>query len=91
MILVTLKTTKYQLIILERHIVKTRHTICKFIMIKTRIGNWLDINLKLSINFILHLIDLPLPLPLAFLIGTERFIYFSLFSPKHLQIFLLAL
>ena len=34
-------------------------------------------NLKLSINFIFYVIFL------SFLIGTEKVIYFSVFSPKH--------
>ena len=36
--------------------------------------------LRLSINFTLYVIDLPLSSP--FLIGTENVIYFSVFSPK---------
>ena len=35
----------------------------------------------LSINFMLYVIDLPLSNP--FLNGTEKVIYFSVFSPKH--------
>ena len=48
-------------------------------------------NLKLSINFILYVIVLPLSS--SFLIGTEKVINFSVFSPKHSsrQILLLAL
>ena len=43
----------------------------------TRFDNELDINLKLSINFILYVINLPL-LSSSFLIGTEK-----MFFPKH--------
>ena len=46
-----------------------------------RFDNELDINLKISINFILYVIDLPLSS--SFLISTEKVIYFSVFSPKH--------
>ena len=45
----------------------------------TRLDNELDINLKLSINLILYF------LPLSFLIGNEKVIYFPVFSPKHLN------
>ena len=38
----------------------------------TRFDNKLDINLKLSINFILHVVVLPLSI--CFLIGTEKVI-----------------
>ena len=47
----------------------------------TRFDNKLDINLKLSINFILYVVVLPLSS--CFLIGTEKVIYFSVFFPKH--------
>ena len=49
--------------------------------LSTRFDNELDINLKLSINFILYVIDLPLSI--SFLIGAEKEIYLSAFSPKH--------
>ena len=49
--------------------------------LSTRVDNDLHINLKLSINFILYAIDSPLSS--CFLIGTEKVIYFSVFSPKH--------
>ena len=45
-----------------------------------RLNNDLDINLKLTINFILYVIVLPLP---SFLIGTEKEIYYSVFYPKN--------
>ena len=38
-------------------------------------------NLKMSINFNLYVIDLPLSS--SFLIGTEKVIHFSVFFPKH--------
>ena len=47
----------------------------------TRFDNETDINLKLSINFSLYVIVLPLSS--SFLTGTEKEIYFSVFSPKH--------
>ena len=43
--------------------------------------NLLDINLKLSKNFTLYVVVLPLSS--SFLIGTEKAIYFPAFSPKH--------
>ena len=46
-----------------------------------RLDSEVDINLKLSINFSLYVIVLPLSS--SFLIGTEKVIYFSVFSPKH--------
>ena len=49
--------------------------------LSTRLDNEVDINLKLSINFNLYVIVLPLSSSL--LIGTEKVIYFSVFSPKH--------
>ena len=49
--------------------------------LSTRLDNELDRNLKVSINFILYLIDLPLSRNL--LIGAEKVIHFSVFSPKH--------
>ena len=51
--------------------------------LSTRFDNELDINLKLSIIFILSLIDLALSN--SFSIGTEKVIYYSLLSPKHLN------
>ena len=52
--------------------------------LSTRFDNLLGINLQLSINFILHVIVLPLSLSRSFLIGTEKLIYFSVFSKsKH--------
>ena len=51
--------------------------------LSARFNNELDINLKPSINFILYVIDLQLAS--SFLIGTEKVIYFSVFSPKHLN------
>ena len=44
--------------------------------LSARLDNELEINLKLSINFIL-------PLPSFFLIGTEKVAFFSVLSPKH--------
>ena len=49
--------------------------------LSARLDNELDINLKLSINFNLYVIVLPLSSSL--LIGTEKVIYFSVLSPKH--------
>ena len=46
-----------------------------------RLDNELGINLKLSINFVLY--EIFLPLLNSFLIDTEKVIYFSVFSPKH--------
>ena len=46
-----------------------------------KFDNEVDINLKLSRNFSLYLIVLLLSS--SFLIGTEKVIYFSVFSPKH--------
>ena len=57
--------------------------------LSTRLDNELDINLKLSIDFILYDIFTILSLPslsifvICFLIGTEKVISFSVFSPKH--------
>ena len=47
----------------------------------TRIDNVVHINLKLSINFNLYVTVLPLSS--CFLVGTEKVIYFSVFSPTH--------
>ena len=55
----------------------------------TRFGSDVDINLELSINFILHDIFVALSLSylslfiISFLIDTEKVMYFSVFSPKH--------
>ena len=49
--------------------------------LSTRLDSEVDIKLKLSINFGLYV--LVLLLSSYFLIGTEKVIYFSLFSPKH--------
>ena len=46
-----------------------------------KFDNEVDINLKLSRNFSLYLIVLLLSS--SFLIGTEKVIYFSVFSPEH--------
>ena len=51
--------------------------------LSTRLDNGLDTNLKPSVNFILYVIDLQLSS--SFLTGTEKVIYFSVFSPKHLN------
>ena len=48
--------------------------------LSTRSDNEVDINLQLSINFNLYVVVLPLSC--SFLIGTEKVIYFSVFSPK---------
>ena len=47
--------------------------------LSTRFDSEIDINLKLSINFSLYIFVL------SFLIGTEKVIYFSVNSPKHLN------
>ena len=49
--------------------------------LSARLDNLLGINLKLSINFILCVIVLPLSS--SFLTGTEKVLYFSVFTPKH--------
>ena len=49
--------------------------------LSTRLDSEININLKLSINFSLYVIVSVLSS--SFLIGTEKVIYFSLFSPKH--------
>ena len=46
-----------------------------------RFDNELEMNLKLSINVILYVIDLPLSS--SSLIGTGKVIYHSVFSPRH--------
>ena len=51
--------------------------------LSTRSDNVLGMNLQVSINFILYVIVLLLSC--SFLIGTEKLIYFSVFSPKHLN------
>ena len=48
--------------------------------LSTRFDNGSDINLQLSIDFSLYM-DV-LPLSCSFLIGTEKVMYFSVFSPK---------
>ena len=50
-------------------------------MLSTKHDSEVDINLKLSINFCLYVIVLPLSS--FFLIVTEKVIYFSVFSSKH--------
>ena len=56
------------------------HALHSFLLVSgklsTRSNNEVDINLKLSINFILYIFDL------SFLIGTEQVLYFSVFSRK---------
>ena len=56
------------------------HALHSFLLVSgklsTRSNNEVDINLKLSINFILYIFDL------SFLIGTEQVVYFSVFSRK---------
>ena len=47
-------------------------------ILSTSSDNEVDINLKLSINFSLRVIVLPLSH--SYLIGTEKMIYFSIFS-----------
>ena len=47
----------------------------------TRSDNFHCINQELSINFILYIVVLPLSC--YFLIGTEKVMYFSVFSSKH--------
>ena len=49
--------------------------------LSTRLDSEVDVKLKLSINFSLYVIVLLLSS--SFLIGTEKVIYFSVFSPKH--------
>ena len=49
--------------------------------LSARLDNEPDINLKLSINFILYVIVLLFSIFLF--IGTENVIYFSVFSPRH--------
>ena len=51
--------------------------------LSTRLDSDVDMNLKLSMNFSLYVTVLPLSSSL--LIGTEKVIYFPLFSPKHLS------
>ena len=48
-----------------------------------RSDNLLRINLQLLISFHLYVIVLSLSSLCSFLIGTEKLIYFSIFSPKH--------
>ena len=49
--------------------------------LSTRSDNLLCMNLKVSINFNLYVTVLSLSC--SFLTGTEKLIYFSVFSPKH--------
>ena len=49
--------------------------------VSTRSDNLLGMNLQVSTNFILYVIVLVLSC--SFLIGTEKLIYFFVFSPKH--------
>ena len=49
--------------------------------LSTRFDNELCINLQLSINFSLYVVVLPLSC--SFLIGAEKVMYFSVFSPRH--------
>ena len=49
--------------------------------LSTRSDSLIRMNLRLSINFNLYVIVLPLSC--SFLIGTKKVIYFSVFSPKH--------
>ena len=57
--------------------------------LSARLDNELDMNLKLSINFVLYDTFIISSLPslstfvICFLIGTGKIIYFSAFSPKH--------
>ena len=59
------------------------HALHSFLLISdnlsTRFDNEVGINVKLSINFSLCVVVLPLQC--SFLIGTEKVIYFSVFSP----------
>ena len=50
---------------------------------EVHIINGVDTNLKLSTN--LSLIEIVLPSPHSFLTGTEKVIYFSIFSPIQLS------
>ena len=49
--------------------------------LSTMSDNLLSENLKVSINF--NLYEIVLSLSCSFLIGAEKLIYFSAFSPKH--------
>ena len=51
--------------------------------LSTRFDNLLGMNLQRLINFILYVMVSPLSLPCYFLIGTEKLIYVSVFSPKY--------
>ena len=55
-------------------------------ILSTSSNNEVDINIKLSINLSLHVIALSSPH--SFLIGTEKVIYFSIFSPIQLSLLL---
>ena len=52
-------------------------------ILSTSSDNEADINLKLSIN--LSLREIVLPSPHSFLTGTEKVVYFSIFSPVQLS------
>ena len=52
--------------------------------LSTRLDNEANINLMLSINFSLYMAALPFSY--SFLIGAEKVIYFSVFSPKQSQL-----
>ena len=54
--------------------------------LSTRSGNLPRMNLQVSINFNLYVVVLSLSC--AFLIGTEKLIHFSVFSPKHSNFYL---
>ena len=49
--------------------------------LSTRLDNELDINLKLSINFMLY--EIVFPFSSYFFIGTEEVLHFSVFSLRH--------
>ena len=82
-----LKTSKNELIIFGRRIVKMRFTIVHSSLwslsdkLLTSFDNAVDKNLKLSIKFGLYV--LVLQVSSSFLIGTEKVTYFYVFSPKH--------
>ena len=52
------------------------------VKLSTNFDKDVDINLKLSTNFILYVISISL-FSILYFIGTENVIYFSVFSPKH--------
>ena len=55
-----------------------------FDKLSRRLDNEVDINLKLSINFSLYMVVLSLSS--SFLIGTEKVLHFSVFSPKQSEL-----